>query len=173
LGGWQFSGIATFMTGTPLTITCGLAGLSSGVGGDVMCNTTGKQSGQSIVQHDEYGPTVQWFNANAFTQPELEQLYADNQPGMFGYGGRNTVIGPGRNNWDLSLFKNFSITEQVKLQFRFETFNTWNHTQWRDVNTGCSDTVGAGEVCGTAGHFGEVTSAWTPRIIQLALKVTF
>ncbi len=173
LGGWQVSGITTFMTGTPLTITCGLAGLNSGVGGDVMCNTTGEQSGQSIVQHDEYGPTVQWFNVNAFTQPELEQLYADSQPGMFGYGGRNTVIGPGRNNWDLSLFKNFSITERANLQFRFETFNSFNHAQWRDVNTGCSDTVGPGEVCGTAGHFGEVTSAWTPRIIQLGLKLTF
>ncbi|MBI1941728.1 MAG: carboxypeptidase regulatory-like domain-containing protein [Acidobacteria bacterium] len=173
LGGWQVSGITTFMTGTPLNIGCGLAGLETGVGGGVKCNTTGEQSGQSIVQHDEYGPTVQWFNVNAFTQPELEQLYADNQPGMFGYGGRNTVIGPGRNNWDLSLFKNFSITEQAKLQFRVETFNSFNHTQWRDVNTGCSDTVGPGEVCGTAGHFGEVTSAWSPRIIQLGLKLTF
>jgi hypothetical protein len=173
LGGWQVSGIMTFMSGTPLNIGCGLSGLESGVGGGVKCNTVGEQSGKSIVEHGVYGPTVQWFNVDAFTQPTLDQLYADNQPGMFGFGGRNTVIGPGRNNWDLSLFKNISIKEKAQVQFRFETFNTWNHTQWRDVNTGCSDTVGPGEVCGTAGRFGQVTSAWTPRIIQFGLKLTF
>jgi hypothetical protein len=172
-GGWQVSGITTFMTGTPLNIGCGLSGLESGVGGGVKCNTVGEQSGKSTVQHGVYGPTVQWFNVNAFTQPTLDQLYADNQPGMFGYGGRNTIIGPGRNNWDLSLFKNVSLGEQRSIQFRFETFNSWNHTQWREVNTGCSDTVAAGQPCGTAGEFGQVTRAWDPRLIQLGLKITF
>ena len=172
LGGWQVSGITTFMTGTPLDIGCG-TGDNTGVGTGMRCNTTGKQSGQSIVQNDTYGPTVQWFNVNAFTQPNRDQLYADGQPGMFGYLGRNTVIGPGRNNWDLSLFKNVSIKERAQVQFRFETFNSWNHTQWSGVNTGCSDTVGYGQVCGTAGNFGQVTSAWSPRIIQLGLKFLF
>jgi hypothetical protein len=172
LGGWTVSGITTFMSGTPLDIGCG-TGDNTGVGTAMRCNSLGKQSGQSIVQNDTYGPTVQWFNVDAFTQPTLDQLYADGQPGMFGYLGKNTLIGTGRNNWDLSLFKNFSFTERVGLQFRFETFNTWNHTQWRDVNTGCSDTVGYGEVCGTAGNFGQVTSAWSPRIIQLGLRFTF
>jgi len=138
------------------------------------CNSVGKQSGKSIVQDPVYGPTVQWFNVNAFTQPNADQLYADNQPGMFGYLGRNTLIGPGRNNWDLSLFKNITIHERLQMQFRFETFNTWNHTQWRDVNTGCPDTVPAGESCGSvSSNFGQVTSAWTPRIIQLGLKLSF
>jgi len=116
---------------------------------------------------------VQWFNVDAFTQPNLDQLYADNQPGMFGYLGRNTLRGPGRNNWDLSLFKNFPFTERVGLQLRFETFNTWNHTQWSGVNTGCSDTVAAGAACGTAGNFGQVNGAWSPRIIQLGLRLSF
>lgn len=173
LGGWQVSGIFTFMSGAPIDIGCGLADYSSGVGGSVRCNSLGKQSGKSIVQNSDYGPTVQWFNVDAFTQPNLSQLYADNQPGMFGYLGRNTLTGPGRNNWDLSLFKNITIHERLQMQFRFETFNSWNHTQWRGVNTGCSDTVGPGEVCGTTGNFGQVNSAWSPRIIQLGLKLTF
>ncbi|MFB3921568.1 MAG: carboxypeptidase regulatory-like domain-containing protein [Terriglobia bacterium] len=172
LGGWTVSGISTFMSGTPLDIGCG-TGDNTGTGTGMRCNSVGKQSGQSIVQNDTYGPTVQWFNVDAFTQPTRDQLYADGQPGMFGYLGKNTLIGPGRNNWDLSLFKDISIKERAKVQFRFETFNSWNHTQWHDVNTGCSDTVTYGGVCGTAGNFGEVTSAWQPRIIQLGLKFIF
>jgi hypothetical protein len=172
LGGWTVSGIVTFMSGTPLDIGCGISGLSTGVGGGMRCNSVGKQSGKSIVNDSEFGATVQWLNVDAFTQPNLDQLYADNQPGMFGYLGRNTLRGPGRNNWDLSLFKNFPFTERVGLQLRFETFNTWNHTQWRGVRTGCSSSVGAGESCAT-GSFGQVSSAWTPRIIQLGLRLSF
>lgn len=173
LGGWTVSGIVTLMSGTPIDIRCGLKDYSSGVGGNVRCNSLGAQSAKSTVLDDVYGSTVQWFNVDAFTQPTLDQLYADGQPGMFGYLGRNTVRGPGRNNWDLSLFKSFPFTERVGLQFRFETFNTWNHTQWRDVNTGCADVVAPGAVCGTTSNFGQVTSAWSPRIIQLGLKLTF
>jgi len=171
-GGWQVSGIATFMTGTPIDIGCGMSGLSTGIGGGMRCNASGTQSGQSTVTDPTFGPTVQWFNVGAFTQPALDQLYADGQPGMFGSLGRNTVIGPGRNNWDLSLFKNFSVTERVGMQFRFKTFNTWNHTQWRGVRTGCSDSVDPGESC-AQGSFGQVSSAWSPRIIQMGLRVTF
>ena len=173
LGNWTVSGITTFMSGTPLQIGCGVSGYSTGVGGTMYCNPTGKQSGQSTVIDDTYGPTAQWFNVDAFTQPTMGQLYADGQPGMFGYLGRNTIIGPGRNNWDLSLFKDFNITERVGMQFRFETFNTWNHTQWQGVNTGCSDSIDFGATCGTAGNFGQVNSTWSPRIIQLGLKLTF
>jgi hypothetical protein len=173
LGGWTVSGIVSLMSGTPIDIGCGIGGLQTGVGGGMRCNPVGKQSGKSTVQDDVYGPTVQWFNVDAFTQPNLDQLYADNQPGMFGYLGRNTVRGPGRNNWDLSLFKNFPFTERVGMQFRFETYNTWNHTQWSGVHTGCSDTVAAGGVCGTASNFGQVDGAWSPRIIQLGLRLTF
>jgi hypothetical protein len=173
LGNWTVSGVTTFMSGTPIDVTCGLADYSSGVGGNVRCNPVGAQAGKSVVNDDVYGPTAQWFNVDAFTQPNLSQLYADGQPGMFGYLGRNTLAGPGRNNWDLSLFKNFNITERVGMQFRFETFNTWNHTQWQYVNTGCSDTIGPGGVCGTAGNFGQVNSTWSPRIIQMGLKLTF
>lgn len=178
-GGWTVSGITTFMKGLPLDIGCGIGGLSTGISSGMRCNSLGVQSGKSTVIDPTYGPTVQWFNTNAFTQPLLSQLYADGEPGEFGYLGRNTLMGPGRNNWDVSLFKNFKMTERVGLQFRFETFNTWNHTQWSGVNTGCSDTVAAGALCGGTGgaaapsNFGEVNGAWSPRIIQLGMRLSF
>jgi len=172
-GGWQVSGITTFMSGTPIDIGCG-TGENTGVGTGMRCNSVGQQSGKSIVQDAVYGDTVQWFDVNAFTQPNRDQLYGDGQPGMFGYLGRNTLRGPGRNNWDLSLFKNITIHERLQMQFRFETFNSWNHTQWSGVNTGCSDTVGFGESCGSvSSNFGQVNGAWSPRVIQLGLKLSF
>lgn len=179
-GGWQISGITTFMSGTPLDIGCGISGLSTGVSGGMRCNSLGEQSGKSVVQNPVYGPTVQWFNPNAFTQPNMDQLYADGEPGMFGYLGKNTLIGPGRNHWDASLFKNFKMTERLNLQFRFETFNTWNHPEWSGVNTGCSDTVAAGALCGSStsgkaapGNMGQVNGAFPARIMQFGLKLQF
>ena len=59
---------------------------------------------------------------------------------MFGYMGRNMLRGPGRNNWDIALLKDFTAPwfkgEHSTVQFRWETFNTFNHTQWKGVSTG-------------------------------------
>jgi hypothetical protein len=61
---------------------------------------------------------------------------------MFDYMGGNPLAGPGRNNWDMALLKDFGLpwfgTERSRLQFRWETFNTFNHPQWGGVNAGCS-----------------------------------
>ena len=67
-----------------------------------------------------------WFNTAAFAQPA---------PGALGDLGRNTERGPGVNNLDLALFKNFSLTNGVRLQFRLESFNALNHTQFQNVST--------------------------------------
>ena len=67
-----------------------------------------------------------WFNTGAFAQPAA---------GALGNLGRNTERGPGVNNLDLALFKNVSITNGVRLQFRLESFNALNHTQFATVST--------------------------------------
>jgi len=77
---------------------------------------------------------------------------------------------PGRENCNISLFKNFPFNEDrgTNLQFRAEFFNIWNHPQWVGdaLNGGISTNYGAG-------NFGAVTSAYDPRTIQLALKFSF
>jgi hypothetical protein len=93
------------------------------------------------------------------------------------------VRGPGRQNWNLSFFKNFVFNETrgSNLQFRAEFFNLWNHTQFQadtvaggvsnNFNGGvnpCNPSTGA-----NCGNFGAITKAYDPRIIQLALKLTF
>ena len=94
-----------------------------------------------------------WFNTSAFAQPAS---------GKFGTLGRNTERGPGVNNLDLALFKNLTVRHGIRLQFRFESFNAFNHTQFATVVTNL-----------TATNFGVVTAARAARINQMGLKLLF
>ncbi len=96
---------------------------------------------------------------------------------LFSYGdmGRNVLRGPGINDWDISLMKNFKITESKSVQFQSNFFNAFNHTQF------FGPTLGGGALGGSA-LFGQVTTDSTPsnspyyrgpRIIQFALKIFF
>jgi hypothetical protein len=105
-------------------------------------------------------------------------MYANGEPGMFGNMGRNILTGPGRNNWDMALQKNISTPwfkgEHGTLQFRLETFNTFNHPQWMYVNNGCPGATGFGLPCNlNTTTPGEVNSTWGPRNMQLGLKFIF
>jgi len=186
LGGWQLSGINTFFTGEPVTIGCGASGYSTGIGTSVMCNTVGPlKIDKGTFDDPTFGPMKTWFNPSVLQQPTLDQYYANGQSGMFGYGGRNNLIGPGRNNWDLALHKDISLPwargEHSTLQFRLETFNTFNHPQWVYFNAGCNGNFAAGSspfgrTCGgtqfNSGN-GEVNTAWAPRNVQLGMKFLF
>jgi hypothetical protein len=93
-------------------------------------------------------------------------------PATFGNLGRNVIIGPGFQNLDLSLIKTTNITERVKVQFRADTFNLFNHPNFGQPNRFVSTAAG--------NTFGEITTTRTPvgdsgssRQIQLALKLIF
>jgi hypothetical protein len=96
---------------------------------------------------------AQWFNTAAFRAPAF---------GFFGNAGRNLVRGPGINKWDIGVLKNFVLKENTRLQFRWETFNTFNHTNFNGVSASLG-----------AGNFGQVTSARDPRTMQFGLKFEF
>src|SRR5262249_47929873 len=102
---------------------------------------------------DECRPE-QCFNIADFRVP---------QPFIPGNAGRNILRGPGINNWDFSIFKNFAFTESISLQFRAEAFNLWNHTQLNNPNANIE--------LPTQG--GRVFSAKDPRIGQFGLKLYF
>jgi len=107
----------------------------------------------------------QWFNPAAFSAPACAT-----GPDCYGNLGFDALRGPGRDNWNLSLFKNFIISEArgSRFELRVETFNTWNHTQFQgDANNG-GISVNQG-----AGNFGAVTSAFDPREFQLGAKLFF
>jgi hypothetical protein len=96
---------------------------------------------------------ARYFNTQAVARPAN---------GTWGNLGRNVVVGPGINNWDLALSKNFRLWEDGRLQFRTEWFNAFNHSQF----TGLSTSFGTG-------NFGYVTGAASPRMIQFGLRMEF
>ena len=180
LQGWEISGITTFANGTPMSINCGIAGMSTGVGGNVMCNSLKPVRIQKgTIDDPQFGPTPTWFDPGAIGQVTLDQLPANNQPGMFGYMSKNALLGPGRNDWDFALHKDFHLPwangDRSMLQFRWETFNTFNHPQWNSIRATCNSNTLPGAPCNGSANIGnaEVTSAYPPRIMQVALKFIF
>jgi hypothetical protein len=97
--------------------------------------------------------SIQYFDGSVFSIPAN---------GTYGNLGHNALRGPGRDNWNLSLFKTFSFTENSGLQLRVETFNVFNHTQFHNVSTGATDS-----------RFGQFTDVYPARIMQLSGKVYF
>jgi hypothetical protein len=171
------SGITTFSSGNPIDFNCGVSGFSSGIGLGYRCNLTGHLGIVKGTTNDpQFGPTPTWFNPAVITQPLLSQLSANGEPGMFGYMGRNVLTGPGQNNTDFGLLKEFQLpwfgSEHSTLEFRADTFNSFNHPQWLGASAGCNSSIGFGQPCTQTGN-GEVSSAWNPRLLQLGLRFTF
>lgn len=141
LGGWTLAGITTYQSGTPFSV--GLTGAHHGLASRADIN--GVTSLQKSVP--------EWFDTSIYAVPAV---------GFYGDGGRNTVRGPALGEWDMSLYKNFAFGERAHLQLRFESFNTFNHTNFKGV----SSSLGSGS-------FGEITSAHDPRILQLGARLQF
>jgi hypothetical protein len=156
LGGWELSGIVAVQSGAPLNIGC--CGNDPNIA-SVVPNTSMRPD-RSGSGHDPHS-VGQWFDTSIYTTPAA---------GTWGDTPRNSVRGPGRDSWSLSLFKNFWFNQErgSRLQFRAEFFNVWNHTQW----IGNSQLGGISTNFGSS-NFGAVTGAYDPRTIQLALKLSF
>jgi hypothetical protein len=104
-----------------------------------------------------------WFATEAFLNPALMT------PGVFGNGGRNILTGPGFQQWDLSFLKNFRAGEARNLQFRAESFNVFNHTNFTGINT----TVRFDNSGNPTGGFGAVNNSGPGRVLSLGLKLVF
>lgn len=151
LGGWQTSGILTFSQGQFQTLSLGSDWILVGSFSRSIPQLVGDPfAGRSEPDH--------YWNAAAFDFPRDAQ---GNRLRVVGNAGRNTYQQPGINNWDLSLFKNFRMSERFNTQLRWETFNTLNHTQFGSANTNTQSPT-----------FGAITSTRIPaRRMQLGLKV--
>lgn len=145
--GWQIIGIHSFNTGTPFTVHARTD--YSNTGGDARPDLI---SGISTAPAN--GRTrEQWFNPDAYQDP---------LPGQFGNVGRNTLSSPGTIGIDLSIFKNFNITEHSRVQFRSEFFNLPNHPNFRSIDSTYNSPSA-----------GQLTVAAASRQIQFALKFLF
>lgn len=145
IGGWNTVGIWTYHTGNFSTPTISSDPSNSGSGSprpDVTCNPN--QGGPHTL--------TQWFNTSCFNPaPAL---------GTFGNAGRNIIEGPGYFEQDLSILKQWTLLESRKVEFRAELFNAFNHPTFSSPKVAADN----------AKQFGTITSAATPRQVQLALK---
>lgn len=112
LAGWQTSGLATFRTGFPFTVTVGGDIPNAGTG-NIRANLVG-----DLLLPEDQRTVDRWFNTAAFAQPAAF---------TFGTSGRNIVDGPGAVQCDLAVLRLFKLTERQGLQFRLELFNAFNH----------------------------------------------
>jgi hypothetical protein len=165
LGGWEVSGVQTFQTGLPLTAilgngTCFGTGAScidpTGSGCLLGASPLGCRPNQVGDPNSGSHTYATWFNTAAFAGPSATQTTETTErPGA--------IRGPGFWRTDLSLFKNMKFTERFTGQFRFETFNTFNHT-----NPICCASTSL-----ISSLYDKVTSTRDPRIMQLGMKLNF
>jgi hypothetical protein len=167
--GWQLTSIVTWNTGLPLTVGDGidLAGFGYVPTGAPRPNYV---PGCKV----DVGKVNQWFNPACFTL---------GAPGTFGNVGRNTIIGPGLAQVDFAVIKDTRIRESLRVQFRAEFFNIFNHPQFGQPNVslftagpaGACTATGAG--CAnrspTAGQITTLATNTAARQIQFGLKILF
>lgn len=147
LGGWQVSGILTLLAGAPFN--AGVAGDLAGCG----CTNRPNRIGDGNLPAGER-TSRRWFDVSAFA---LAPSFVN------GNSGRNILIGPGSENLDFALLKNFPIRERSALQFRWELFNSLNHANFGFPAATINVPATAGQISSTA----------TGRQMQFGLKLTF
>jgi hypothetical protein len=157
--GWEVSGITRASTGFPVTLKSNddnsLQGsIPNGVNNYSL--DIGQYTGAPLNLNGNPRNGLPYFNPAAFTQADL---------GSLGNASRRSFYGPGALNFNISLLKNFNLTESKLLQLRIESFNTFNHTQF----------FGPGAVQGNLDSplFGQAVKTQDARVMQLALKFTF
>ncbi|HKT89716.1 MAG TPA: carboxypeptidase regulatory-like domain-containing protein [Candidatus Sulfotelmatobacter sp.] len=183
LGGWQWSGIETYSTGIPITVANGTAygdnaGVGNGVGTgsfpDLIGNPNSNIPGAGSLTSTAYSKFQ--FNPGAFATP---------QGLTFGTAGRNSVRNPSRLNFDMALFKHFTIKESKAFEFRVEGFNIFNHTEPYIISSssggsitmpcgaGANNSAGDPSCFASGSNLGEISAAHEARVLQLALKFLF
>ena len=149
VSGWSIAPILSFQSGNPFNIVSSSPAITG------VATVRPNLAGTPVIKGD---PLSNWFvDPTVFVAPT----------NAFGTVGRNSFVGPGFEDIDLSLIKNTKITERMNLQFRTDVFNFFNHPNY-------------GQPSGTIGSVGVITSTRFPtgdsgssRQMQLALKLQF
>ena len=155
---WEVAGITTFASGFPMGVGFSYTdGVDRWGGGDApRVNMV-----QNPLLSRDQRSFAKWFNTDSVAAPG--QLDFGNAP-------RDVFRGPGINNWDFTVFKNFPIHERMRFQFRWEFYNLFNHTQFSTVDTAARFDPQGLQV---NGQFGQITGARLERQMQLSLRFEF
>jgi hypothetical protein len=194
LKGWELSGITTFQSGTPFSVVnAGDAADGISVPDNAgVANNIGLGSYPDLVGNPHGAIPAGGNNALSFG-PLLLNPGAFAAPGglTFGDAGRNALNNPSRLNFDMALLKHIKVREHSQVELRLETFNTFNHTQFRiydsnlgnqanntvscygDASVGYSAAGGNGTDCLTGSAFLHPVDAHRPRTVQFGVKYSF
>ena len=163
LGGWTISAVSQFQTGVPLTVTTGddFAGVGPGSGGQfwIINGDPTLSNSEKKFSENNADPNF-WFRK---TNTDGTPVFSQPRAGTFStQNARGVVYGPGFQNHNIGVFKEFGVTETHRFQFRFEAFNWINHPNWENPNT-----------TPTSGAFGKVQTKTSERTLQFALRYAF
>jgi len=151
VGGWSLSGVTSFATGLPITLTENDD--NSLIGANAIPLDVPNYAGGKVLADTNPRHGNAYFNAGVFSPEAVGQL---------GNSRRRFFHGPGLNNFNMALSKTTKITESKELQLRFEAFNVFNHVQFTNPT---------GEI--NSSQFGLVTGTRAPRIMQVGAKFLF
>jgi hypothetical protein len=177
LGGWQLSGILSFLTGLPFTVSTNGSNLNT-----PGTAQTGQLTGVYRVTHQVGGGNNHWFDPTAFSTPSgcpAAPAVCTAQNAGVGNTGRNQFRGPGYIQDNFSIFKSFNVYRESAVQVRLDAMQLSNTPQFA-FNTNGSNTNN----CCTAASFGQVTttvgsgqgavnSIGGGRTLQASVKFTF
>lgn len=170
---WQISGIASRISGTPDAIS-----FSTTNG----ANITGGGDGARVIllgDPNRHSPHSfhQWFDTSVVQVPIAGKIATSGTAAVQGQRGNARKVNfydPAALNFNTALFKNIPVGERVTVQFRLETYNTFNHTQFNGVDANAvfanANTNSAAQ---TSSTFGQLNSAASPRYLQLALRIKY
>ncbi|MBV9083676.1 MAG: TonB-dependent receptor [Acidobacteriaceae bacterium] len=144
--GWVLSGISSFLSGAPFSVTC-----STSVQGSV-CGRADIIAGAALYPAKQ--TIAQWFNPAAFAKPP---------DFTYGNSAYNMLWGPGQQNWDASIAKNTRLQENVNLQLRLDAFSVFNHPQFGNPSANISNTATVATINSASGN----------RTVQIGAKIQF
>jgi hypothetical protein len=171
ISGWEVSGITTLATGQPTDVSYDGGTSNSEWCPNFLnfyaCPDSPNQVAPVQYQHNLRART----GYNNTSQYILKTSFSNEALGTFGDVGRNSIHGPGINNTNLVLAKNFNLSNDGvrRLQLRMESDNVFNHTQFSNPGTGWADNT----LTNSHSTFGAISTAAAARLTQLAAKITF
>jgi hypothetical protein len=181
IGGWQLSGISTFQTGQPFSVTYSAPGSPVGQ----VSGRANRVPGTALYPSNK--SKAAWFNPAAFTAPPCynsvetgsssitcQMVYQAGQTAgvttyaSYGNSAYDLLRGPRYQDWDMSLQKNIPWHEHYNLQLRADSFNIFNHPNFAPPNANISNTSTVGTITSTSG-----TPSYEARTLEFAAKFNF